>query len=261
MKKILVLSDLHCGHHAGLTHPGYLPEDPEAHIAPLKASALQYWKFYEDGIRAHDAFDVVFVNGDLIDGRGEKSGGVELWTSDRGDQVDWAIRALRRVPVHKKTRWVITRGTPYHTGNFENWEDQVADAFGAKIGEHEWVDIEGVVFDLKHHPSGSSSIPHGRHAAIARDRLWNILWNEREMQPRADVFIRSHVHYHNFSGGPDWLALTTPALQGFGSRFGARRCSGIVDFGFLTFTVNRGTYTWQPHIAKLAAQKAAIIKL
>jgi hypothetical protein len=34
-----------------------------------------------------------------------------------------------------------------------------------------------------------------------------------------------------------------------------------VDFGFLIFTVNKGTYTWQPIIAKLEEQKAPMIKL
>jgi hypothetical protein len=57
------------------------------------------------------------------------------------------------------------------------------------------------------------------------------------------------------------LGMTTPALQGFGSRYGARRCTGLVDFGFVTFQVNKGTYTWQPIIAKLEEQKAPMIKL
>jgi hypothetical protein len=155
----------------------------------------------------------------------------------------------------------LSHNTSYHVGLDEDWENVIADRLEAKIGEHEWVDIEGVVFDLKHHPAGSSGIPQGRHTGVAKDRLWNLMWNERQMQPKASVFIRSHVHHHNFCGGPDWLAMTTPALQGIGSRFGSRRCSGIVDFGFVTFNVNKGEYSWQAHIASIEAQKSLVTKL
>jgi hypothetical protein len=174
------------------------------------------------------------------------------------------IKTIYALTTTSKTYVVegfVSHNTPYHTGDSEDWENIIAERVDAAIGEHEWVDVEGVVFDLKHHPAGSSGIPHGRHSGVARDRLWNLIWAEKELQPKGDVFIRSHVHYHNFAGGPDWLAMTTPALQGFGSRFGARRCTGIVDFGFVTFTVNKGTYTWQPIIAKLEEQKAPMIKL
>ena len=260
-KKIAVLSDLHSGHKVGLTHPGFLPKEPVAKDRPFVDAARAYWDYYEANLRKSGPFDIVFVNGDMVDGRGKKSGGVELWTTDMEAQCDYAIKALRRVPAHNKTKWVMTRGTPYHTGEEEDWENIVAASFDAKIGEHEWVEVEGVVFDLKHHPAGGSGVPQGRHTGVAKDRMWNLVWAHEELQPDADVFIRSHVHYHNFCGGPDWLALTTPALQGFGSRFGARRCSGTVDFGFVTFEVNKGTYSWQPHIAKLEQQKATVTKL
>lgn len=257
MKKILVVSDFHCGHVVGLTPPGYYGG---AHAWAEKA-ARAYWNWFETNIRLDGPFDIVFANGDLIDGKGEKSGGTEQITTNRETQMEMAVKVLRSIPVNKGAKFVVTRGTPYHTGSGEDWENQVAAAVGAKIGEHEWVSVEGVTFDLKHHPAGGSSVPQGRHTAVARDRLWNVLWSEKNLQPKADIFIRSHVHYHTYSGGPEWLAMTTPALQGFGSKYGARRCSGMVDFGFVTFEVNKGEYSWQSHVAKLKEQKATLTKL
>ena len=261
MKRILILSDLHSGHKAGLTHPGFLPSDPAPLDKPFVDASKAYWNWFETNVRKSGPFDVVIVNGDAVDGRGKKSGGIELWTTEMETQCDMAVRALRRVPVTKKTQWVFTRGTPYHTGDDIDHENRIAEDFNAKIGEHEWIDIEGVVFDVKHHPAGSSGIPNGRHTGVAKDRLWNMIWHHETMQPDAQVFIRSHVHYHNFCGGPDWLAMTTPALQGFGSRYGARRCTGIVDFGFVTFDADRGKYSWQAHVAKLDAQRATLTKI
>jgi hypothetical protein len=261
MKKIAILSDFHCGHKVGLTPSGYLPDDPAERRAGWIKANKAYYHWFKRHINAHGPYDIVFINGDLVDGKGSKSGGTELITTDMEEQCDMAVKIIREIPKSSNCKIIITRGTPYHTGNDEDWENTIAQRVDAKIGEHEWVDVEGVVFDLKHHPAGSSSIPHGRHGGVARDRLWNIMWNERNMQPKADIFIRSHVHYHNFSGGPDWLAMTTPALQGMGSRYGARRCSGIVDFGFVVFEVNKGKYSWQPIVAQLEEQKASLIKL
>jgi hypothetical protein len=260
-KNIAILSDFHCGHKAGLTPKGYLPEEPAEERARWINANKAYYNWYNHHIRKYGPYDIIFLNGDLLDGTGKKSGGTEQITTDMEEQCDMAVKIIREIPKNKKCEIVITRGTSYHVGDSEDWENIIAERVGAAIGEHEWVEVEGVVFDLKHHPAGSSGLPHGRHTGVARDRLWNIMWAERELQPKADIFIRSHVHYHNFAGGPDWLGMTTPALQGFGSRYGARRCTGLVDFGFVTFQVNKGTYTWQPIIAKLEEQKAPMIKL
>jgi hypothetical protein len=261
MKNILVISDLHCGHKFGLTPPGWLPNDPaERNLEWIKANRA-LWSWYESNTRRNGPYDVIMVNGDQIEGKGAKSGGTELITSDLEEQCDMAVEILRKVPKRKGCKIFMSRGTPYHVSSKdgEDWENIIAERVGAKIGEHLFLEIDDVVFDLKHHPAGGSSIPHGRHTAVARDFLWNALWHERDMQPKASVLIRSHLHYHAYSGGPDWLAMVTPALQGAGSKFGARRCSGIVDFGFVTFQVNKGTYSWQAHTSQLEEQKAKAI--
>jgi hypothetical protein len=85
---------------------------------------------------------------------------------------------------------------------------------------------------------GGSTIPHGRFTATAKERLWNVLWNERELRPKAQVILRGHVHYATFCGEPGWVAMTLPALQGMGTRYGGRVCSGTVHWGAVIFDVN-----------------------
>jgi hypothetical protein len=263
MKNILVLSDFHCGHKAGLTPPGWLPEEPVLrNLAWVKASQA-VWAWYQEETSKRGPYDIVIVNGDLIDGKGKRSGGSEQITCDLDEQADMAVDIIRRIPKTKKCRILMTRGTPYHSSEEgEDWEDVIAQRVDAEIGDHLWVDIEGVIFDLKHQPAGSSAIPHGRHTGIARDRLWNVLWHtEKKHEPKSNILIRSHVHYHAYSGGPNWLGIVTPALQTLGTKYGARRCVGIVDYGFITFTVNKGEYQWQAHIAELTQQKAKLLKI
>ncbi len=263
MKKILILSDLHCGHAVGLTPPGWhIPESPERGHTANKLSQIQKacWLFYESKIKQFGPFDVVFVNGDCIDGRGERSGGLELVEPNRQRQCDMAVVAIRKGMRTKNTPVIMTYGTAYHTGQEEDWEAAIASNLNAKIGSHEWVDVEGVMFDLKHH-CGSSSIPHGRFTAQARERLWNQLWALRGQNPQANAIIRSHVHYFNYCGGENFVSLTTPALQGWGTKYGARRCSGTVDFGFIVFEVDKGQFSWREVLMKDPVLQAQPIQL
>lgn len=253
-KRVVLCGDYHCGHVAGLTPPdwhGVASSRKRYHrFTELQE---QCWAWYAATMTRLQPIDVLVVNGDAIDGRGDKSGGLEQITMDRDEQ---SLMAKECIAVAKPGRVVMTYGTGYHTGNQEDYEAKIAADVGASIGSHEWMDVNGLVFDLKHH-LGSSGIPHGRHTAIARDRMWNILWAERDEQPKSSVFVRSHVHYHQHCGGVGWLAMTLPALQAAATKCGSRRCSGTVDYGLVHFDVDaEGGYEWQSHIAELPAQKA-----
>ena len=258
----MIFPDPHCGSQIGLCPPEWSQQFVKENIAKHNKFAdvrKQCWEFYEKTVSKLGHIDIAILMGDLIEGRGERSGGTELLTTDRIKQCAIAERCIDELRADKK---IMVYGTDYHTGSYERWESIIADNIGAeKIGSHEWLDINGVVFDIKHH-LGSSSIPHGRYTALAKEKLWNNLWSLRDEQPKADVFIRAHVHYHVYCGDNDFLAMTAPALQGMGSRYGSDRCSGTVDFGLVVFDIDsKGGYTWQSYIAKLEAQKAKALKL
>lgn len=228
-KRIIIVSDFHCGHKNG-----------------LRVNYGKHWQFFAEAVDGLRPFDLCIANGDLIEGKGERTGGTELITADRNEQKRLAIEILRFINARE---YVFTFGTSYHTGHEEDWEEQIADEFGAKIGGQQFIDVNGLVFHVKHKISGSS-VPHGRFTALARQKLWNLFWAERKETPRADVFIRSHVHYFNYCGGRNWFAVITPGLQGWGSKFGERLCEGTIDFGFIHFDViNRREWVWKSHIA------------
>jgi len=264
MKRMVVISDLHCGHLVGLTHPDFdgRPNDPTSAHYKLWQTRRKCWRWYKRKIAELQPVDILIVNGDCIDGKGKKSGGTELLQPDRGEQVDMAAAAIEMVDA--KTV-VMTYGTPYHTGVDEDWENQVAkhksvDAY--KIGGHDQFDVNGVVVDYRHF-IGGSSIPHGRFTAIARERLWNMLWAEYDEYPKADIIIRSHVHYHIYCGEElSWFAMTTPPLQAYGSKFGTRKMSGKVHFGIVHFDIeSRLEWSWKSHILRFPKRRAAILRL
>jgi predicted phosphodiesterase len=256
MKNILVISDTHCGHVAGLTPPGWQMRGEEAARHPrIAAQQRAMWKWYAGKIAECGPFDILVCLGDAIDGAGKRSGGVEQITTDRDEQVAIAGYCIREALTYgkgglPKTRTVLIAGTPYHTGAEEDWESVLARDVLAEKGkacDHEWVRAEGVVLDCKH-KIGGSSIPHGRGTSLLRSKLWNTLWADRGQQPDADVLLRGHVHYHAFAGDRRYLSMTAPCLKGHGDRYGARQCEGTIDLGFLTFRVDGASYSWKAHI-------------
>jgi len=246
-KRVVIISDTHCGHQTGLTPPEWqaVPTDIDTQLnQKLSKYRAESWERYKKDVESlrDQRIDCLIANGDLIDGRAERAGGLETLHLDRNTQAKMAVRCIE---VWDPKRVFILRGTDYHTGHHEQWEDVIRDilqykGIETKIGDHDWIDVNGFVFDCKHH-IGGSQVPHGRFTAAAREELWNVLWNEAGLAPRGDMIVRSHVHYHvggwRCSGKRKIWFLTTPGLQGW-TRYGGKRCSGTVDWGFLAFDID-----------------------
>ena len=272
--RVLAMGDMHCGHRVGLTPPAY--QQSEARGSTTKRSKWSkiqrsLWSEFDNILRQIQPVDRVLCSGDMVDGKGAWSGGTELISSDMETQCDMAVNVLDHVrmfaPKGKRGNnfgIVGVYGTAYHTAtDGDDWEDVVAERAGfAKIGAHEWVDVNGCVFDLKHH-IGGTSVPYGKGTAISKERLVNQLWADRADQPQASVFLRGHVHRFFHVGDSDFMGMTLPALQGMGSKFGARICSMPVDWGMVHFDIDeKGRIVdWQPHIVRIQEQKAKVVKI
>src|SRR5271157_652517 len=105
--RMLVISDLHCGHLAGLT-----PPDQWIHGTSFYEQQKKTWNFYINTIKELQPIDILICNGDAIDGKGTKSGGTELITSDRNLQSQMAIECLKQVkaPSNILTYGCLTAG-------------------------------------------------------------------------------------------------------------------------------------------------------
>jgi hypothetical protein len=212
------------------------------------------WSWFTDKVDSLKPIDILFGIGDLIDGKGERSGGVEQITTDRLDQVEMAARGLAHVqaPVIR-----LFYGTRYHVGKDEDFEKALVDKLhpaDVTIQGHGFFGINGRIFDVKHRVSGSS-VPHGRATPLWKAAMWNKMWAAEERQPKGEVFLRAHVHYHAEVSGFGWRAMSLPALT-YKSHFGVRECEGVVDVGFVYFDVyDDGSYTWEAIEAPFAELK------
>jgi hypothetical protein len=193
----------------------------------------------------------------LIEGKGIGTGGTELIETDRLKQCKLAIDALSIVEA--KT-YLFIYGTPYHTGHNEDFEDTVAEKFKAKIQSQLFLSVNDLKFHFKHFIS-NSTIPHGKFTMLARAKMWNMYWSEISTTPHCDIFVRSHRHGLDYCGGSNWLALTTPGLQGWGSKFGERLVERTIDFGFVYFDIrSKDDWDWEWRIlgAKLQPKNLMI---
>ena len=263
-KRILVMADNHSGHQTGLTPPDYWlpvvakPKSDSARRAN-KFAALQreVWRWYTDTIKSLGKIDYVFHLGDNIDGRGEKSGGTELLTMDINRQIEMAAVCLQATGC--KDIFMVY-GTPYHVApGYSDMEDAIAKEVKArKIGSREKIRVLNTVFDLRH-KVGKSSIPHGQGTLLEKQRLWDLVWEARGIQERANVYLRGHIHDYKGVIDSDYLVLSCPGLE-WSTKYGSREVDGIVSIGLIDFTVDEEGYTWRSHIASLAEQRVQTIR-
>jgi hypothetical protein len=261
----LFLSDTHIGALGGLCPPRHwesaIPPEP-GETASNAARRLfvasvqrEMWNWTERNILSLRPKYLV-LDGDIIDGAQKKSAGVGVWSTKTKDQADAAISILSRF---KKagTRIMMCKGTRYH--DEEYGEEYIADALGAHIAPHAFIEIEGVIFDVKHKETGANC-PAGR-PGLRNSHLNNLLWNARDQQPIADVTIRGHLHTFFYEGNDQWLGIVLPGMQWL-SEYGQLEVGRPIMNGAVHFTnIQKGNLQWHPIIAKLPEFKAHIYKL
>lgn len=247
--RILFISDLHSGHIVGITPPQH-----NTKVDGYEYQRDELWGGYIDMIKEVGPVDILIVNGDGVDGRGERAGSRDIIEIQQSKQMDWAEEAIDHIE-RKKT--IIIEGTTYHTGLSTAWEEQLAIRIGATYSRRFFGSFDDVIFDVRHFIAGSV-IPHGRATPAMREKLWNTLWAKEGVQPEANVVVRSHVHYPLYVGDDDYVAIITPGLQGLGGIYGEKMCSGVIKFGMLLVTCDRGKFSWRIITRKVASQRAKL---
>ena len=243
MKRLGIFADLHCGHKNGLTPPDFWGGGPK-----VKNKMAHRWGWFLQSISEHGPFDAAIWNGDLVDGPGVKSGNETVMNLNL--QADAAAQIIKTVAAPEN---YLLYGTPVHTitGDGYELEKDVAKSVGCPIHGQIWLDVEGFILDIRHHPAGSSQVYPGN--PLQKERESNLRWAQEGVQPEADIILRAHVHKSFQIGKPDvWQAIAIPALQDFGCIFG-RRLSNVVDFGWGTLDVmnkKKGVWPiWRTHHA------------
>jgi hypothetical protein len=251
MKKLrlLVLSDTHCGSVFGLTPNNIFNVEPgdDLLVTATAQERKACWAWFVGAIDAIRPIHRLVLNGDMVEGAASRQQGLELLAKDPMEQIRIAKRIVEFVDCPEVA---VIAGTAYHTGQDTDWERLLCDETGGKFGGQDYYSLNGVNFSFKHYIGGSQT-PIGRGTPLAREGVWNQMWAAREEFPACQILVRSHVHYHTYfgTGAPCQITMTTPGLQTPGSRYGVRRMSGVVDYGFVYFDVYQdGSWQFEPVI-------------
>lgn len=223
MKRGIVVADFHAGSMYGLHPPEFVSYDGSA--KPQNAGQVYLWQCWKDFIarakKFHPAF--VIVNGDCVEGPQRKSNGFEVSLPSPDDQVSACIGVLNELKaVTGNVPWFFTMGTPYHVGEWGSAEENIARALEARaypsIGvgrfcrEALWLAVEGVILEAAHHIGGASGFY--RLTAIDREGQWSAMAAKASKGvPRADLLIRSHVHFYAYGEHASKQMLTTPCWK------------------------------------------------
>lgn len=204
MKKVVVVSDIHCGSVFGLLPEGFV--NSEDKVVEQNVGQQHLWQCWLDFCNVQvKPFnpDVVIFNGDAVDGAQRKNHGVELSLPLILDQEEAAVETLRVLRnAAPNAEWFFVQGTEYHEDGAARSLENIASRLEARkyvgLGTGRYskevldLELEGVVINAAHHISGSGGIY--RATAADREGIWSALAGKEGKSPKADVVVRSHVH-------------------------------------------------------------------
>lgn len=249
MKRVIIVSDLHCGHNYGLTPPEYYNHQKD--IQKIG------WEWAKKEMKALGKIDVCICLGDAVDGPGHKDS-TEHNTTDTSKQSDIAIRCIESFGAKKH---IFFRGTPFHTKTSYEAEDPIAHYFSAPIMDSGKIDINGLLFHGKHTTSKGGS-PYASVTSLQRTAIVTHLNDITKETEHADVYGRAHIHEWNLVQRELFTAFTNPCFQFSGTAYG-RRCEGFYSYGFCVMDVyDKHKFTINPHILKLhTGKKSKVLKV
>jgi len=240
--RIALPGDLHCGHIGGLCPPEYWSsEGTRPEDGAIRREQKRWWTRYESLVkrccdREYDRL-VVVLGGDLIDGPGKRSGGVELLTTDPSRQAEIAHRCL--LEFTGVDRWLAVYGTPYHTGEDVDFERGIVDALGGTIHNVLFARFGEFVLNARH-KTGGSQTPVGGDITSRKKVVQGYVNAGRGIEPVANLYARWHVHRYSRLGTPGEWSCIMPSLQSW-TQFGGRQCDRPVTWGMVWIDVDTAT--------------------
>lgn len=249
---VVIVADLHINSTVGLCPPVVRLDDGDTHRHSRYQRALwrcwgEFWDLVQEKRRGRRL--VVVLNGDLVDGDHHNTS--QLVSRNLATQANMAAEILDPLSQLADELFII-RGTEVHTGPSSYWEEHLAEDLGAvrdaRAGTASWwwlpLEVEGVRFDIAHHPGTSSRRPWTRGGAANRLAAWVLNDYAAVGERPPHVVIRSHNHVFEESGHNHAIrAVITPCWQlttAFGHRIGG---SGkLSDIGGLIFECRAGSF-------------------
>jgi len=260
---LAVVSDMHANSKMGLCPRAVTLDNGGTYTPSRTQKAIfkawtQYWEILVKQVKKHKAKLVVVFNGDAVDLN--RHDGLDPICHNRTNIQDMLAELYVGI-AERADELYIVKGTEAHTGAHAEMEDALARDLQAVPDDWErtfawwWLqlEVEGVKFDITHHPSTSGRKEWTKGAAPSRTSTELALQYFERGEAVPDVAIRGHVHYFADSGTTRrprvFYSDAWKATDAFGHRLGS---GGVArPIGGLWFVCKDGQYkvhreSWQP---------------
>jgi hypothetical protein len=204
---VALLSDLHCNSTVGLCSPTVNLDDGGTYRASktqrwIWRQWLTYWQAVEEA--RGDGPLIVILNGELADDNYHPT--TQLVTRNPADMLKLSAAALE--PMLSRLREgdyiYVTRGTEAHSGPSAHLDETIAHDIGAVMADRDaeiysfWrlkLDVEGVRFDIAHHPPGGGGrVPWMRNNFAAKLAAMSLFDAAARGEKAPHLLVRGHVH-------------------------------------------------------------------
>jgi hypothetical protein len=204
IKNMIVVSDQHFGCEMGLFPLTKFRMDGGGYYYPstLQKKVAQLWKIFWDEwvpeVTKGDSY-IVVNNGDSIDGT--HHGSVTQITQNLERQKELAITCLMPIVQNKKcVQYYHIRGTEAHVGKSGQYEEEIANALGAKPDENGnharwemWYNLQNKLIHFSHHIGTTGSSAY-ESTAVYKEMVEQFVEAGRWDDLPPDVIVRSHRH-------------------------------------------------------------------
>lgn len=243
MKRILIISDTHCGSRSGMVPPRWQTTD-------LQTECWDTYTGWIKELRKEQEIYAIIMNGDAIDG----VRGLDKVTTDFVEQMDMASEVIE---VAKAKHLRLLAGTDAHTsphGSEMELERPILEKCQILAEQHgrkyESVDyslamqfvVDDVRLNVRHHTS-PRNMPQTRGGTGSSDALWDEISAARGLQDRSDIIVRSHTHYFVCYQDCYKTLLITPSLQLSNANYAIKKLNGHSDWGICWIDIEDDDYS------------------
>ena len=220
--RVLFLADMHTTGAYALLPRGYVTSS--GNTIGLNKGQLYLADCWEHFVGVLPPYDILVLNGDIVEGNNRFDGGIDLSEIDEGFQARAAIQLLepvvaKLVPTKEgKKRIYMTRGSKYHVGIAGRNEEAIGFALGATPARNGRnchyrlrLAVNGRIIDIAHR---QSYMMRYRSTGMEREIEFAIDRAIRKKEQPAQIIVRSHTHVglRVWDEG-EFVAITTPCWK------------------------------------------------
>jgi len=255
---VAIVSDIHANSTVAVCPPRVRLDDGGDYVASREQRWIwRHWRDYWQAVaqRREGHRLIVILNGETVDNNYHPT--TQLVTRNPADILRLGIETLQPMLdiIQDGDGIYVTRGTEAHGGQSSHLDETVANDIGAvqstpDIYSH-WqlrLDVEGVRFDVAHHPPGGGGRVPWTRGNFANRLAAAAMFDAMEAEERPPhLYVRGHVHRHDDSYDRfATRAIVTPSWQ-LTTSYGHRIGGGVLPIGGIIVTCDRGNYTLSKH--------------